>query len=58
MNFDGDICEYKFNGTINNNLINGTYEYLDDCDVESGTISLKIINDNFYLVKKYFKLNF
>lgn len=47
LNFDGDICKYKFNGTINKNLINGTYEYLDNCDVESGTISLKIINDNF-----------
>ena len=25
LNFDGDICEYKFNGIINRNLINGTY---------------------------------
>ena len=50
LNFDGDICEYKFNGIINKNLINGTYEYLDDCDVESGTISLKIINDNFFFI--------
>ena len=47
LNFEGEICEYKFNGTINKNLINGTYEYVNDCDVESGTISLKIINDNF-----------
>lgn len=47
LNFDGDICEYKFSGIVNKNLINGIYEYLDNSDIESGTISLKIINDNF-----------
>lgn len=47
LNFDGEMCKYKFNGKINKNVINGTYEYLDNCDVESGTISLKIINEDF-----------
>lgn len=47
LNFDGEICKYKFNGVISKNVINGTYEYLNDCDIESGTISLKIINENF-----------
>lgn len=47
LNFDGEMNKYKFNGTINKNVINGTYEYLDNCDIESGTISLKIINENF-----------
>lgn len=47
LNFEGDMCKYKFNGTINKNIINGTYEYLNNCDIESGTISLKIINENF-----------
>lgn len=47
LNFDGEMCKYKFNGIINKNVINGTYEYLDNCDVESGTISLKIINKDF-----------
>lgn len=47
LNYDGEVCKYKFEGTIGKNVINGTYEYLDDCDIESGTISLKIINDDF-----------
>lgn len=47
LNFDGEMCKYKFNGIINKNVINGTYEYLENCDIESGTISLKIINENF-----------
>lgn len=47
LNFDGEICKYHFKGTINKNIINGIYENLDDCDIESGTISLKIINDDF-----------
>ena len=47
LNFDGEMCEYKFNGIINKNIINGTYEYDKDSEVESGTISLKIINENF-----------
>lgn len=47
LNFDGEMCKYKFEGKIGKKVINGTYEYLDDLDIESGTISLKIINDNF-----------
>lgn len=47
LNFDGDMCKYKFSGTIHKNVINGVYEYLDNCEIESGIISLKIINDNF-----------
>lgn len=47
LNFDGEMCKYKFEGTIGKKVINGTYEYLGDSDIESGTISLKIINDDF-----------
>lgn len=47
LNYDNQICKYTFNGTVNNNIINGVYEYTYDSDVESGTISLKIINENF-----------
>lgn len=47
LNYDGQIWKYKFNGVINNNIINGVYECVLDSDIESGTISLKIINDNF-----------
>lgn len=47
LNFDGEMCKYKFEGMVGKKVINGTYEYLGDADVESGTISLKIINDNF-----------
>lgn len=47
LNFDGEMCKYKFNGKINKKVINGTYEYLGDSNIESGTISLKIINENF-----------
>ena len=47
LNYDNEICKYKFNGKINKNIINGTYEFLEDSDIESGTISLKIINQNF-----------
>lgn len=47
LNFEDEMCKYKFSGTINKNVINGTYEYLNNCDIESGTISLKIINENF-----------
>ena len=47
LNYDGQICKYEFNGVINNNIINGVYKCTNDSDVESGTISLKIINDNF-----------
>lgn len=47
LNYDNEICRYKFEGKINKNIINGTYEFTEDSDIESGTISLKIINDNF-----------
>lgn len=47
LNFDDDMYKYKFNGKINKNVINGTYECLDNCNIENGTISLKIINENF-----------
>ena len=47
LNYDNEICKYKFEGKINNNIINGIYEFLEDSDIESGTISLKIINENF-----------
>jgi len=47
LNYDGEICNYKFEGTINKNIINGTYIYIGDSDIESGTISLKIINKDF-----------
>lgn len=47
LNFDGNIDKYKFKGIINKNIINGIYERTDICNVESGTISLKIINENF-----------
>ena len=47
LNYDDEICKYKFNGIIKNNIINGIYEYIEDCDETNGTISLKIINDNF-----------
>ena len=47
LNYDNEICRYKFEGKINKNIINGTYEFTEDSDIESGTISLKIINNNF-----------
>lgn len=47
LNFDGDVYKYKFDGIINNRLINGTYNCTEDAELESGTISLKIINDDF-----------
>ncbi len=47
LNYDNEICKYKFEGKINNNIINGIYEFIEDSDIESGTISLKIINENF-----------
>lgn len=58
LNFDGDLYKYKFVGSIHKNVINGTYEYLDNCEIESGTISLKIINDNFlYGVTTYISMD-
>lgn len=47
LNYDDEICKYKFHGTVSNNVINGIYEYIENSDIESGTISLKIINENF-----------
>ena len=47
LNYDGEICNYEFTGIINKNIINGTYFYTQDSEIESGTISLKIINENF-----------
>lgn len=54
LNYDEEICKYKFTGVINKNVINGTYEQIDNNNAESGTISLKIINENFlYGVSTY-----
>lgn len=47
LNFDEVMYKYRFTGTVNKNIINGTYECLEDYDIESGTISLKIINEDF-----------
>lgn len=47
LNYNGEICNYIFNGTINKNVINGTYIFTENSDIESGTISLKIVNENF-----------
>ena len=47
LNYDNEICRYKFEGKIHKNIINGTYEFTENSDIESGTISLKIINNNF-----------
>lgn len=47
LNYDNEICKYKFEGKINKNIINGIYEFTENSDIESGTISLKIINENF-----------
>lgn len=58
LNYDNEICKYKFEGKINKNIVNGTYEYIENSDIESGTISLKIINDNFlYGVATYISDN-
>jgi len=47
LNYDGELYNYEFKGIINKNIINGTYFYKEDSDIESGTISLKIINKDF-----------
>ncbi len=47
LNYNNMIWHYKFEGKIHKNIITGTYDCLDECDIESGTISLKIINDDF-----------
>ena len=55
LNYDDEICNYTFEGTINQNIINGVYERSKDEKIESGTISLKIINNDFlYGVTTYF----
>lgn len=57
LNFDDQIYKYKFKGTINKNVIIGTYEYLENSDIESGTISLKVINNDFlYGVTTYISI--
>ena len=28
LNYDNEICKYKFEGKINKNIINGTYEFI------------------------------
>ncbi|MCI9063346.1 MAG: YkgJ family cysteine cluster protein [Clostridia bacterium] len=58
LNYDGEICNYEFSGVINKNIINGTYVYTENSDIESGTISLKIINEDFlYGVATYISDN-
>ena len=58
LNYDNEICKYKFKGKINKHIINGTYEFIENSDIESGTISLKIINNNFlYGVATYISDN-
>lgn len=47
LNYNGEICNYNFTGKINKNIINGTYIFTENSDIESGTISLKIINKDF-----------
>ncbi len=47
LNFDGEMCEYIFKGTIHENIIIGTYENISKNNYENGTINLKVINDNF-----------
>ena len=47
LNYEEESYNYEFNGIITNNIINGTYFYVEDSSVESGTISLKIINKDF-----------
>ena len=54
LNYDGEMLEYKFNGVFNKNILNGTYECLDDCEIESGTISLKVVNENFLDYLKFY----
>ena len=46
LNFDGEIYKYRFNGIISGNVINGVYSDLEHNNMD-GTISLKIINDDF-----------
>lgn len=58
LNYDDEICKYNFSGKIYKNTINGIYEYIDNSDTESGTISLKIVNKDFlYGVSTYISDN-
>lgn len=55
LNYEDEECNYTFEGTLNENVINGVYERSKDEKIESGTISLKIINKDFlYGVTTYF----
>lgn len=47
LSFEGQMCKYNFEGKIKNNIITGTYESIEASEIECGSISLKIINDNF-----------
>ena len=58
LNYDGEICNYEFSGIITKNKINGTYFYKEDSNLESGTISLKMVNKDFlYGVATYISDN-
>lgn len=45
--YEGQKYKYKFTGYINRNVINGVYKCPLDSEFEAGTISLKIVNENF-----------
>lgn len=47
LNYDNEICNYKFKGVINKNVVNGVYTSAEPAYIESGTISLKIVNNDF-----------
>ncbi len=52
LDFEGKTISYKFDGTLNNEILNGTYN--ENHFFESGVISLKIINkDLLYGVTTY-----
>ena len=58
LNYEGVKYNYNFTGIINDKLINGVYENKDNLDFESGTITLKIINEDFlYGVTTYISDN-
>lgn len=48
LNYENSTYNYKFTGYITKNNLNGIYiTPSEDIDFETGTISLKIINENF-----------
>ena len=48
LNYEDTIYNYKFTGYITKNNLNGIYiTPSEDIDFETGTISVKIINENF-----------